>query len=253
LLLRQSGLVKTIKFKKPRYIGDPINAVRLFNDQKADELVFLDILASRESRTINPHFVEKVGDEADMPFGVGGGIRSIQDIRDITSAGAEKVIINTYAAENPEFIKHAAEEFGSSTISVSIDLKRRFVKNYQVYTLGGSTATGRDPLQFAKLMETMGAGELIINSIDRDGTMEGFDIALIQSIADLVSIPVVALGGCADLDDMKKARMHGHASAVAAGSLFVFHGPRRAVLINYPPQKTLYDLFDDSGDDQEEE
>jgi len=151
LLLKGQGLVKSIKFKDYRYIGDPINAVKIFNYLKADELVFLDILASKEKRSISLDFVRKVGDEANMPFAVGGGIRKIQDIKDIINAGAEKVIINTYAAENPEFIQEASAIFGSSTIVVSIDVKKRLFGKNQVYVLGGGKSTGLDPVNYAKL------------------------------------------------------------------------------------------------------
>jgi len=243
LLLRNLGLVKSVGFKDYKYIGDPINAVKIFNDLKADELVFLDILASREKRVISLDFVLKVGDEANMPFSVGGGIRTIQDIKSVLRAGAEKVVINTYAAEDPSFIRKAAEEFGSSTITVCIDVKKKFLGKQQVYIYGGSKSTSLDPVSFAKSMEEMGAGELIINSIDRDGSMEGYDIDLIRTVSDSVTIPVVALGGAGSLTDLNEAVKNGHASAVAAGSMFVFHGPRRAVLINYPQPEELKNIF----------
>jgi cyclase len=243
LLLRNLGLVKSVGFKDYKYIGDPINAVKIFNDLKADELVFLDILASKEKRVISLDFVLKVGDEANMPFSVGGGLRTIRDIRSVLRAGAEKVVINTYAAEDPAFIRKAAEEFGSSTITVCIDVKKKIFGKQQVYINGGSKATSLDPVPFAKLMEEMGAGELIINSIDRDGSMEGYDIELIRTVSDSVTIPVVALGGAGKLNDLNEAVKNGHASAVAAGSLFVFHGPRRAVLINYPQPEELKNIF----------
>lgn len=243
LLLRNLGLVKSVGFKNYKYIGDPINAVKIFNDLKADELVFLDILASKEKRAISLDFVLKVGDEANMPFSVGGGIKTIQDIKSILRAGAEKAVINTCAIENPSFISTAAKEFGSSTITVCIDVKKKILGNQQVYIYGGSKSTDLNPVSFAKIMEEKGAGELIINSIDRDGLMEGYDIELIKAISDSVTIPVVALGGAGRLADLNEAVKNGHASAVAAGSLFVFHGPRRAVLINYPQPEELKNIF----------
>jgi cyclase len=243
LLLRNLGLVKSIGFKNYKYIGDPINAVKIFNDLKADELVFLDILASKEKRVISLDFVLKVGDEANMPFSVGGGIRTIQAIKSVLRAGAEKVVINTYAVEDPSFIRKAAEEFGSSTITVCIDVKKKFLGKQQVYIYGGSKSTDLNPVSFAKKMEENGAGELIINSIDMDGSMEGYDIELIKAVSDSVTIPVVALGGAGKLDDLNEAVKDGHASAVAAGSLFVFHGQRRAVLINYPQPEELKNIF----------
>jgi len=243
LLLKGKGLVKSIKFKNYRYIGDPINAVKIFNDLKADELVFLDILASKENRTVSLDFVKNVGDEANMPFAVGGGIRSIQDIKEIVNAGAEKVIINTYAVENPDFIKQASDVFGSSTIVVSIDVKKKRFGKKQVYVLGGSKPMGTDPVIFAKKMEKMGAGEIIINSIDRDGLMEGYDLELVKEISKAVTIPVIAAGGAGSLQDFRKAVEDSFASAVSAGSMFVYHGPRRAVLINYPSPEEIINIF----------
>lgn len=243
LLLKNKGLVKSVKFKDYRYIGDPINTVKLFNDLKADELVFLDILASKQNRSISLNFVRNVGDEANMPFAVGGGIRSTQEIKDIINSGAEKVIINTFAVENPSFIKNASEEFGSSTIVVSIDVKRMFFSGNSVYTECGRKHTGLNPIAFAQLMEENGAGEIIINSIDRDGLMEGYDLELIEKVSRAVSIPVIACGGAGELNDFKKAISKSFASAVAAGSRFVYHGPRNGVLINYPSQEELDSLF----------
>ncbi len=243
LLLKGQGLVKSIKFKDYRYIGDPINAVKIFNDLRADELVFLDILASKEKRCINLDFVRDVGDEANMPFAVGGGIRKIQEIKNIINAGAEKVIINSYAVENPDFIKKASNVFGSSTIVVSIDVKKKRFGKTQVYILGGSKATGLNPISFAKLMESNGAGEIIINSIEKDGTMSGYDWQLIEAVSKSVNIPVVACGGASSIGDFNMVVQKFYASAVAAGSMFVYHGPRKAVLINYPSKDDLRDMF----------
>lgn len=243
LLLKNKGLVKSIRFKDFRYIGDPINAVRLFNDLGADELVFLDISATFEKRTISPAFVKLVGDEANMPFSAGGGIRCIKEIQQIIAAGAEKVIINTSAAIMPDFIKEASNEFGSSTITVSIDIKKSYFGKELTYINAGKKATKYDPVGFARLMEEKGAGEIIVNSIESDGMMSGYDIDLIRRISESVRIPVVALGGACRITDFYKAVNEGYASAVAAGSMFVYHGPRKAVLINYPEQQHLRDLF----------
>ena len=243
LLLKNLGLVKTVKFNKHRYIGDPINAVKIFNDKKADELVFLDINASKENRLISLEFVHKVGDEANMPFAVGGGIKTIQDIRSILENGAENVVINTAAFENPEFIKEAVDAFGSSTIVVCIDVKKNFYGKYQLVYKHGDKKAKEDPVEFAKKMEEYGAGEIVIQSVDRDGTYEGYDFDLIKSISENINIPIVALGGAKDYSDFSKAVNYSFASAVAAGSLFVYHGPRKAVLINYPSPEELVNLF----------
>jgi len=243
LLLKGKGLVKSIKFKDYNYIGDPINAVKIFNDLRADELVFLDILASKEKRKISLDFVRNVGDEANMPFAVGGGIKTIEDIKEVVNAGAEKAIINTYAVENPEFIKEASDVFGSSTIVVSIDVKKKRFGKKQVYVLGGSKSTGLNPVTFAKKVEEMGAGEIIINSIDNDGLMEGYDLELVKEVSEAVTIPVIACGGAGSYNDFNQAVIGSHASAVAAGSMFVYHGTRKAVLVNYPSIDEIKTIF----------
>jgi len=243
LLLKNLGLVKSIKFKNYRYIGDPINAVKIFNDKKVDELVFLDITASKENRLIPLDFVYKVGDEANMPFGVGGGIRQLDDIRHILKLGAEKVILNTIAAENIEFVRYASEEFGSSTITVCVDIKKDIFGKYKVVYKGAKKKLKVPLNEYVQMLEYKGAGELIIQSVDRDGTFEGYDLQLIKYISDLVTIPVIALGGAKDYQDFRDAVEKSYASAVAAGSLFVYHGPRRAVLINYPSKEEMNNIF----------
>ena len=239
LLLKNKGLVKSIRFSKYNYIGDPINAVKIFNDLESDELIFLDINATKEDRRISIDFVKRVGAEANMPFGVGGGIKSIHDIREILEAGAEKVILNTHIFNNHKFLLDSVKEFGSSTISVSIDVKKRIFRGNEVYIRGGKKSTGIKPLTYAKMIQDLGVGEIIIQSIDNDGMMNGYDIELIKSISENVYVPVVALGGARDIPDLIKAIKLGSASAVSAGSMFVYHGPRNAVLINYPNKEEL--------------
>jgi len=239
LLLKNNVLYKSTQFKDFNYIGDAINAVKIFNDLNADELVFLDIMATNEKRLISLDFVKKVGEEANMPFAVGGGIRTIQNIQEIISTGAEKVIIGSYAAKKPDFIKQASEEFGSSTIVVCMDVKKNLWGKQRVWIKNGKESTNYTPLEFAKLMEEKGAGELIVQSIQRDGTMKGYDLELIKMIAESVNIPVVALGGAAKLSDLKQAHREAFANGLAAGSIFVFHGPEKGVLINYPEKSEL--------------
>lgn len=243
LLLRNFGLVKSVSFANHRYIGDPINAVKIFNDLKADELVFLDILASKEHRTISPEFVKDVGEEANMPFAAGGGINTLDQIQSIIAAGAEKVVINTKAALEPDFIRKASETFGSSTIVVCMDVKKKFLGKEQTWIMNGSKATGHDPVKFAQLMEDNGAGEIIIQSIARDGTMQGYDIALIRKISEAVKVPVVALGGAGTITHMKQAYQEAFANGLAAGSMFVYHGARRGILINYPEQQEIRNII----------
>jgi imidazole glycerol-phosphate synthase subunit HisF len=243
LLLEGNGLVKSVRFKNHRYIGDPINAVHLFNELKADELIFLDIQATREHRTISLDFVKNVGEEANMPFAVGGGISTIRQIKDILRAGAEKVVISTEAIIHPDFIRQAAETFGTSTIAVCMDVRRiRFGKE-QTTIVNGTKATGILPSEFGQMMEERGAGELIVQSIENDGMMTGYDIGLIRKVSEAVTIPVVALGGAGTLPDLREAVTEGYASALAAGSMFVFHGPRKAVLVNYPSREQLAAIF----------
>lgn len=239
LLLKGQGLVKSIKFKDHRYIGDPINAVKIFNDLKADELVFLDILATKEKRLISLDFVKNVGEEANMPFAVGGGINKIEHIHSIISAGAEKVIINSYAAENPDFIKEAAASFGTSTIVVCMDVKKKLLGGLKTWVMNGSRSTKYNPVEFAQLMEKNGAGEIIIQSIEKDGAMDGYDIELIKSISEAVTIPVVALGGAGNITHLKEAFDKGYANGLAAGSMFIYQSKKRGVLINYPEKKEL--------------
>lgn len=239
LLLRRDGLVKSRGFTDYTYVGDPINAVRIFNELKADELVFLDILASQEGRHVSLDFVTRVGDEAHMPFSVGGGIRSTETIRQILKAGAEKVVINTHAAMSPDFVAEAAATFGSSTITVCIDFKATSHDGVQTWTHGGTRPSGLSPEAFARVMEEKGAGELIVQSIARDGMMQGYDVAQVERISRSVHIPIVALGGAGHLEHLKEAYRDGHASALAAGSMFVFHGSKRGVLISYPERSEL--------------
>jgi cyclase len=239
LLLQKLSLVKTQNFKHPKYIGDPINAVKIFNDLRADELVFLDIEASKEKRLISLDFVKNVGEEANMPFAVGGGIRSLEDIRSIIAAGAEKVVINSYAVENPAFVAEAAAAFGSSTIAICIDVKKKLFGGLQTWALSGTKASGFSPLEFAILMQEKGAGEIIIQSIEKDGTMAGYDIELIKQISEAVTIPVIALGGAGNMEHLKEGHEKGFANGLAAGSFFVYQGTKRGVLISYPEKEEM--------------
>jgi cyclase len=238
LLLRGRGLVKTVKFKDPTYVGDPINAVRIFNDKEVDELVFLDITATIENRQPQIDLIKDIATECFMPFGYGGGIHDLGTARKILKMGSEKIVVNS-AASDFNLLRDMADLFGAQSVVVSIDVKRNRRGKYEVYTHSGTKKTGLDPVQFARDVEANGAGEIIINSIDLDGTMTGYDIDLIGSVTKRVNIPVVAAGGAGKLEHFQQAVLKGGASAVTAGSMFVFHGPHRAVLINYPTQEEL--------------
>jgi imidazole glycerol-phosphate synthase subunit HisF len=234
LLLNGTTLSKSVQFGKHNYIGDPINAVRLYNDLKADELVFLDIQATKKGQEINFDLIAEIGEEANMPFSVGGGIKTIDQIRRIISAGAEKVILNTSALRDSEFVKEAVATFGSSTIAVCIDVKKKFLGSQKVYNHSTGQFSDYLPVNYAKSLEEMGVGEIIVQSVDRDGTMTGYDLELIKSISESLTIPVVALGGAGSLSDMQTLLKHTTVNGLAAGSLFVYQGTNKGVLISYP-------------------
>ncbi|MCB0402467.1 MAG: imidazole glycerol phosphate synthase subunit HisF [Flavobacteriales bacterium] len=238
LLLQKNGLVKTIRFKNGTYIGDPINAVKIFNELKVDEIVLLDIDASKENRSINIDLVREIGEEANMPFSVGGGIKDLDHIKNIITAGAERVILNSYAINNPDFVREAADRFGSSTISVCIDYKKNLFGKNTVYTFSGEKNSKKSIREVALSMQQAGAGEIILQSIDKDGSMAGYDLELIKEISALVTIPVIALGGAGSPADIESGYNYAHATGLAAGSFFVFKGKLRGVLIQYPDVKS---------------
>ncbi|MFN5995388.1 MAG: AglZ/HisF2 family acetamidino modification protein [Betaproteobacteria bacterium] len=239
LLLQGEGLVKTTRFKAPTYVGDPINAIRIFNDKEVDELIFLDITASREGRGPAFQAIRDFASECFMPVGYGGGIRSLEDARQVLSMGIEKIILNTMALRRPELVSEIAREFGSQAVVVSIDAKKKLLGGYEVIGAGGTAKTGLAPAVHAQRMVDLGAGEIFLNAIDRDGTLQGYDLALVRIVAGAVSVPVIACGGAGSLAHFAEAVTEGHASAVAAGSMFVFHGKHRAVLISYPNRTAL--------------
>ncbi|MDD5593722.1 MAG: AglZ/HisF2 family acetamidino modification protein [Candidatus Margulisbacteria bacterium] len=239
LLIKNKGLVKTVRFTEPKYVGDPINAVNIFNEKEVDEIILLDIAATLEGREPDYDLISNIAGECFIPLGYGGGVRSQECIRKLFNLGIEKVVINSYAVENPEFIRIATASFGSQSIVVSIDVKRNVWGKYEVCVNGGRKRTKHDPVIFAQEMEALGAGEIFLNSIDRDGTAQGYDLKLIKLVSEAVNIPVIACGGAGKLEDFKTAIEAGKASAVAAGSLFVFQGKHRAVLISYPSAEAL--------------
>jgi len=245
LLLKNDGLYKGVKFKNHKYIGDPINTVKIFNDKEINELVLLDIEASRYRKPINFELLQEIATEAFMPLSYGGGINNLEDAKKIFSIGFEKIVLNTQAIINPKFISQLVSYFGSQSIIVSLDAKKNFWGKYKLYIKSASSKTDYNPIDFAKEMQEMGVGEILLNSIDRDGVMEGYDLDIINKVSQSISIPLIASGGAGELDDMKKAKDAG-ASAIGAGNMFVYNGVHKAVLISYPKYETLCELFEES-------
>ncbi|MBO6633382.1 MAG: imidazole glycerol phosphate synthase subunit HisF [Rhizobiaceae bacterium] len=236
LLLRGRGLVKTRKFKDAVYVGDPVNAVRIFSEKEADELTLLDIDASREGREPNFELIEEIAGECLMPIGYGGGITNIGQVRRLIRSGVEKVIINSAAAlGSMTVITEAAAAFGSQAVVGAVDVRHGLFKGYRIAAKSGTVDVPGNPEDHVRSLVAAGAGEILVNNIDADGTMAGFDLNLITRIVGSVDVPVVACGGAGRLEHLSQAIREGGASAVSAGSMFVFHGKRRAVLINYNP------------------
>lgn len=233
LLLKGRGLYKTQQFGNPKYVGDPINTVRIFNEKEVDEICVLDISASHEQRPPNLEIIRELASECFMPLSYGGGIRTLEDAKALFNCGVEKVVLNNLAYEQPEIVRTIAEYAGSSSVVASIDVRKRLLRGYEVSVLSGKIGTKKDPVIYARELAALGAGEILVNSIDRDGMMQGYDLALIEAVSSAVDVPVIACGGAASLSDFSQALACG-ASAVAAGSFFVFQGRHRAVLVSYP-------------------
>jgi cyclase len=240
LLLQDGLLVKTTRFKKPVYVGDPVNAVRIFNEKEVDELVVLDMDPPRERGRIRKELLQEIASEAFMPVAYGGGISSREDGRELVEMGFEKVVLNSAQATRPELVSELASVLGSQAVVASIDV-RRGRRGAEAFTHGGTRRLRRTALDMARDMVARGAGEIFLNSIDRDGTMSGYDLDAIQELAAGLDVPLLACGGAGSLEDMHLALAAG-ASAVAAGSMFVFHGRHRAVLITYPDRRDLSQL-----------
>lgn len=239
LLIQDQGLVKTVRFSSPNYLGDAINAVKIFNEKEADELCLLDIKASIEKRGPDFSFLQDISSEAFMPMSYGGGISSLEQAKKIFFLGYEKVIINTSFLKKPELIEEIARYAGSQSVVVSIDAKKKMLGGYNCYISDGSQKTDKTTQELATLAEQMGAGEILLNSMDRDGTMQGYDLDLVKSVTEKVNIPVIACGGASGIKDLRLVLKEGQAHAAAAGSLFVYYGKKKAVLINMPHEQEL--------------
>ena len=239
LQLIDDSLVKTVKFKDHGYIGDPINTVRIFNELEVDELCFLDIRATSQKRKPNFEILEQIANECFMPLSYGGGIDSLETANTIFSIGFEKVVLNTAAINNPSLISEIAKEYGSQSVIVSIDVKEVFFRGKKVISFNGKEKTKLDPVGWAQRVEELGAGEILLTSIDQEGTWEGYDIELIKSVTDSVNIPVIAHGGAGNLKHIKEAISKGNVSAVGLGSMVVYQNKGLGVLVNFPDKKLL--------------
>ena len=239
LLLRNGDLVKTIRFANPAYVGDPINAVRIFNDKRVDELMLLDIAANPSRAATSETLLGEIASEAFMPVAVGGGIASLDQVERILKLGAEKVVVNSAALDSPSLVTDIADRFGSQSVVVSMDVRRKLFGSYRVYAHSGRDNVGIDPATHARRVADAGAGEILVTAVDREGTGTGYDLPLIRLIADAVDVPVIANGGATSIDDFTAAVRDGHASAVAASSMFIYQGKHRAVLINFPDDSVL--------------
>lgn len=238
LLLHKGGLVKSVRFGNYKYVGDPINAVKIFNEKEIDEILVLDIDASREGRGPNFEAISEIAGEAFIPLAYGGGIQNVDQVKELFFLGVEKVVFNYASAKNRDLISETASLVGRQSVVGSIDVKRNWLGKRKAYFLNGKESVGLDPVTYARELVNAGVGELVINAIDRDGTYEGYDLDLVKEVSEAVDVPVVACGGASTVEDFYKAIKAG-ASAAAAGSMFVFQRPHNAVLISYPGQQEL--------------
>lgn len=242
LLVHDEAMVKTVRFEDGVYLGDPINVINLFNRFEVDEITLLDVRATVEGRPPPFELVERLAAECWVPLSYGGGIRSIEDVRRVLTSGVEKVVLGTVAADDPQVVAEAARVFGSQAVIVAVDARRVSTGTYETYVASGTRPLSIDPESYARLATSRGAGEILVTSIDRDGTMEGYDVELIRLVAEAVDVPVIACGGAGDRGDIAIPIGAG-ASAVAAGSIFVFQGRDRGVLINFPERRQLEAMF----------
>ena len=244
LLLKNNGLVKTKKFNKSKYIGDPINAVRIFNEKEVDEIVFLDIQASKKKQPPDYEMIKKIASECFMPLAYGGGITKLNQVDKILNIGVEKIVINSSSLSNPDLIGEIAKVIGSQSVVISLDVKKNLFGNYGIFSHTNQKIPNISLKNYLRKLEEYGAGEIIINSVDKDGMMEGYDIKLLNLVKETVRVPFIACGGAGNIDDLKDGINIGGAHAVAAGSMFVFHGKHNAVLINYLSEKQLKYIYD---------
>jgi len=243
LLIQDNGLVKTVNFKNPKYVGDPINAVKIFNEKLVDELAIFDIDATVKGYEPNYSLIERIANQSRMPLCYGGGVKTVEQAQRIFGLGIEKIALSSAILQNPVLISGIADRVGAQSVIVVLDVKKKLFGGYEVYTHNGEKGTGINPFKFIQDAQRYGAGEIIINSIDQDGVMKGYDFTLIDKAREHTSLPMTVLGGAGSLDDIKKVIDKHKIIGVAAGSLFVFKGIYKAVLINYPTKEEKEKLF----------
>ena len=245
LLIHEKGLVKSINFKDYKYVGDPINAVKIFNEKEVDEIIIIDIDVTKNGTEPNYKLIEKLAYECRMPLCYGGGIKTAEQAQKIFALGVEKIAISSIVIENPEIITEIANVVGNQSVVVVLDVKKKLFGGYEIYTHNGTKKTGIDPLKFVEKIEKLGAGEIVINSIDNDGSMKGFDLKLIDLVRNKISLPLTVLGGAGSMNDIGEVISKHGIIGVAAGSQFVFKGKYRAVLINYPTASEKLNLINE--------
>ena len=244
LLIHNKGLVKTVKFKDPKYVGDPLNAVRIFNEKQVDELIVIDIDATAHGREPDYKTIENLAAECRMPFCYGGGIKTVQQAKQILSLGVEKVSLSSAAIENPRLVSELAEQVGNQSVVVTLDTRKKMLSSrYEVFTHNAKNNTKQCPVELSKQFQALGAGEIVINTIDQDGVMKGYDLDLIHKIKAAVTVPLTAVGGAGTLEHIAELYKQEKLIGAAAGSLFVFKGKYKAVLINYPNENEKQELF----------
>ncbi len=243
LLMRHESLVKTVRFRNFTYVGDPCNTVRIYNELEVDELLFLDITASREGRGPNMKVLAEIANECFMPLGYGGGIHSLDQAKAVFDIGFEKVAVNSHATEHPAIISEIAEHYGSQAVIASIDAQVGFFGGHTVRILSGRRNTKISPVSWALEVEKRGAGEILLTSIDREGTWQGFDLDLVRHVTDAVSLPVIAHGGAGSIEHIGQVVKQAHASAVGLGSMVVFQKLGMGVLVNFPEKKLLQEIL----------
>ncbi|MFH6969587.1 AglZ/HisF2 family acetamidino modification protein [Flavobacterium sp. FlaQc-28] len=243
LLVHENGLVKTVNFKNPKYVGDPINAVKIFNEKAVDELAVFDIDATVLGKEPNYSLIERLASQSMMPLCYGGGVKTVEQAQRIFSLGIEKIALSSAVLQNPNLIKEISDRVGAQSVIVVLDVKKKLLGGYEVYTHNGKKSTGINPFKFAEEAQKLGAGEIVINSIDKDGQMKGYDLDLIDKVREKITLPMTVLGGAGSLNDIEKIIDRHGVIGVAAGSLFVFKGPYKAVLINYPTQLEKNKIF----------